>query len=205
MACRALLRRRKVVSDYLEASAWSIQNFQKFSSYQSTRYSGGFTSVGNHLSQSSDRVEDHGEVSSFSTSGLLWHRSGGITLHGHGNVGITMPVRLGLISPMGHTLLPSTIRYSSTATAKQPDSGSDDEDNEDLVAKKKKEASPEECDQAVEGLSSAKAKAKAKQFQETQKVAKSVLQRVWATLLGIGPALQAVASMSRLENFVNTI
>nr|GMD85371.1 mitochondrial proton/calcium exchanger protein-like isoform X1 [Ipomoea batatas] len=195
MACRALLRRRKVISDYLEASAWSIQNFHKFSSNQSTRYSGGFTSVGNHISQCSDRVEDHGEVSSFSTSGLLWHRSGGITLHGHGNVGITMPARLGLISPLGHTLLPYTVRYSSTATAKQPDSGSDDENN-DLVAKKK-EASPEECDQAVEGLSSAKAKAKAIQFQESNKVAKSVLQRVWATLLGIGPALQAVASMSR--------
>ncbi|MCD9559063.1 hypothetical protein HAX54_016792 [Datura stramonium] len=60
-------------------------------------------------------------------------------------------------------------------------------------------SSPEECDQAVVGLSTAVAKAKvSKRLQESQKVAKSVIQRVWATLLGIGPALRAVASMSRL-------
>nr|CAN63817.1 hypothetical protein VITISV_010338 [Vitis vinifera] len=61
----------------------------------------------------------------------------------------------------------------------------------------RKEASPQECDQAVEGLSTAKAKAKAKQLLESQKGAKSPLQKTWAMLLGIGPALRAVASMSR--------
>ncbi|XP_057249621.1 uncharacterized protein LOC104889044 isoform X3 [Beta vulgaris subsp. vulgaris] len=86
------------------------------------------------------------------------------------------------------------VRHASTATAGQPDY--DDEENEELAAKKKKEASPEECDQAVVGLSAAKAKVKAK-LQDSQKGAKSVLGRVWATLLGIGPALRAIASMSR--------
>lgn len=86
--------------------------------------------------------------------------------------------------------------HYSTSTAGHPDVGGNT-DNEQKISKKVKEASPEECDQAVEGLSSVKAKAKAKQLQETQKDAKSMLQKVWAMLLGIGPALRAVASMSR--------
>lgn len=51
-----------------------------------------------------------------------------------------------------------------------------------MAAKKKKEASPEGCDQAIEGLSTAdaKAKAKAKRLQESEKVDISVLQRVRA-------------------------
>ncbi|GMH10509.1 hypothetical protein Nepgr_012350 [Nepenthes gracilis] len=42
---------------------------------------------------------------------------------------------------------------------------------------------------------------RAKQQQESQKSDKPILQRVWAMLLGIGPALKAVASMSRLVPF----
>ncbi|CAD6263202.1 unnamed protein product [Miscanthus lutarioriparius] len=60
----------------------------------------------------------------------------------------------------------------------------------------KKEASPEECDQAVEGLSTAKAKAK---LEEVQKADQSVVQKFWAKLLGIGPALRLIASMSRAD------
>ncbi|ESW31556.1 hypothetical protein PHAVU_002G247800 [Phaseolus vulgaris] len=71
------------------------------------------------------------------------------------------------------------------------------EENDEAVAKKRKEASPEECDQAVEGLTTAKAKAMAKRSQESQKEVQSVLRRVWTAFLGIGPALRAVASMSR--------
>jgi hypothetical protein len=50
---------------------------------------------------------------------------------------------------------------------------------------KKKETSPEKCDQAVEGLSTAKAKAKAKQVQESIKASQLVMQKFWARLLGI--------------------
>ncbi|KAL8166222.1 hypothetical protein V2J09_007721 [Rumex salicifolius] len=81
--------------------------------------------------------------------------------------------------------------YSSAATAGQPPERGRSDQNEEA----RKEPSPEECDQAVEGLSSAKAKAK--KLQESQKVEKSVLERIWAIVLGIGPALRAVASMSR--------
>ncbi|CAH1415399.1 unnamed protein product [Lactuca virosa] len=53
--------------------------------------------------------------------------------------------------------------------------------------------SPEECDQAVEGLSSSKAKAKTKKVKES----KSIFHRTCGVLSGIRPALRVVASMSR--------
>ncbi|XP_024983218.1 LETM1 domain-containing protein LETM2, mitochondrial-like isoform X2 [Cynara cardunculus var. scolymus] len=92
-------------------------------------------------------------------------------------------------------LVSQSSSFASIATAHQPNLGGEDEDNEKVS--KRKEASPEECDQAVEGLSSAKAKVKAKQVSEPPKAARSIFQRIWAMLLGIGPALRAVASMSR--------
>lgn len=114
--------------------------------------------------------------------------------------------RLGFISGttvgISHRWMSQSIRNASTAAtaaaaAKQTEP-IDDEENERLAAKKKKQASPEDCDQAVQGLSTAKA-AKAKKLQESQKdkSAKPMLQKVWATFLGIGPAFKAVASMSR--------
>ncbi|RCV17465.1 hypothetical protein SETIT_3G222000v2 [Setaria italica] len=102
--------------------------------------------------------------------------------------------------PMGARSLLQSVRTASTATAGQPKMDMDDEQSEDQKQnKKKKEASPEECDQAVEGLSTAKAKAKAKQVQESLKAGQSVMQKFWGRILGIGPALRAVASMSRAD------
>ncbi|KAK6915793.1 LETM1-like, ribosome-binding domain [Dillenia turbinata] len=75
---------------------------------------------------------------------------------------------------------------------------------EDQVPKQIQEASPDQCDQAVEGLTTVKAKAKAKQLQESQKCAKSIISRLWAMLLGIGPAFRAIASMSR-EDWANKL
>lgn len=94
----------------------------------------------------------------------------------------------GLNAPIGVRWLS---QMSSAAKQHEP------EDIDETVAKKRKEASPEECDQAVEGLSTAKAKAMAKRAQESQKEVQSVLRKVWTAFLGIGPALRAVASMSR--------
>jgi LETM1 and EF-hand domain-containing protein 1 len=90
------------------------------------------------------------------------------------------------------------VRWLSQSSSAAATAKNDEPESDDLVAKKRKEASPEECDQAVEGLTTAKAKAMAKRLQEPQKDVQSVFQRVWATFLGIGPALRAVASMSRL-------
>ncbi|XP_061368540.1 uncharacterized protein LOC133311501 [Gastrolobium bilobum] len=88
-------------------------------------------------------------------------------------------------------------RYISMSAADQSGLGSSNEGNEKSATKQKKEASPEECDEAVEGLSSVKAKAKAKQLQEPPKSAESILKRLWAQILGIGPAFRAIMSMSR--------
>lgn len=89
------------------------------------------------------------------------------------------------------------MRHASTATAGQPETRSGNSQSKEKASKQVKEASPEDCDQAVEGLSTAKAKVKAKQMLESQKSDDSLLKRMWATLLGIGPALRAIASMSR--------
>lgn len=200
MASRAILRQWKVLSDYLNVSARSILSFQNLGHSQSnpSLESHSFTSLASSSSQCSDCSRDHHEVTvgneellKFTASGKLWRGSNGILLSGYGNR------KLEFVSHVGVRLMSHSIRYASTATAKQPDLGSDDEEDEEMVSKKRKEALPEECDEAVVGLSTAKAKAKAKRLHESQKVAKSVLQRVWATLLGIGPALRAVASMSR--------
>jgi LETM1 and EF-hand domain-containing protein 1 len=57
------------------------------------------------------------------------------------------------------------------------------------------EPTPEQCDEAVVDLSSAKAKAK--KVQEVQNKEASILTKIWSFFLGIGPMLKAIASMSR--------
>lgn len=202
MASRAILRKRRVVSDYLNVSARSIQCFQSLGHGLSSQHadSHGLKSAANHSSGDIDRMKKgdtilpmNEDLLNFSALGLFRRKCYGDMVSGY----VTGGSQFG--SPTGMRFMPQSVRYASTAAAGQRDVGSDNEDNEDLAAKKRKEASPEECDQAVEGLSSAKAKAKAKRLQESEKVAKSILQRVKAILLGIGPALRAVASMSRLK------
>ncbi|XP_039034821.1 mitochondrial proton/calcium exchanger protein-like [Hibiscus syriacus] len=95
--------------------------------------------------------------------------------------------------PLGVLWFSQSVRSASTATAGKPNNHG----NEQQASKKVKEASPEECDQAVEGLSTVKAKAKAKQVQDSNKSAQLFIKKLWAMILGIGPALRAVASMSR--------
>jgi len=102
------------------------------------------------------------------------------------------------VFPLGIRCFLQSVRTTSN-TAGQPQvniMGKQSED--DKKKQQKKEASPEECDQAVEGLSTAKAKAKAK-LEEVQKTDQSIIQKFWAKLLGIGPALRLVASMSRAD------
>ncbi|KAL6223693.1 hypothetical protein ACLB2K_002552 [Fragaria x ananassa] len=93
---------------------------------------------------------------------------------------------------------PLGVRTVTTAAAPAKPSPDDDRN-----IGKRKQASPEDCDQAVQGLSSTAKAAKAKKLQDSQKVSK-MLKKVWATFLGIGPALRAVASMSR-EDWSNKI
>ena len=103
----------------------------------------------------------------------------------------------GEVNPLGLRWTIEYVRHLSTAPAGKPEL--DGVDNIKESVKPKKEPSPEECDQAVEGLSSvkAKAKAKAKQLKDSSKGVKFILKKMRAILLGIGPALRAIASMSR--------
>lgn len=198
MASRAIFRRRKFL-DHLNSPVHVIRGFSSFEQCRSTQ------ELDSQFSKCvADRpfAEDDGgkkrygaliskeNLLSFSEIGFLKHNPCGRKVTIYGNA------RSDIVFPLGLRWMPQVIRNASTATAGQPDMGGD-EANEEQNTKHIKEASPEDCDQAVEGLSNVKAKAKAKQLQESKKDAKSVVQKFWAKLLGIGPALRAVASMSR--------
>ncbi|MFS7906965.1 putative EF-hand domain, letm1 ribosome-binding domain-containing protein [Helianthus anomalus] len=193
MASRAILRRRRFISDYLHVSGRSVQGL---SHGVGTRYSdlrdssptpnNTIDKLGNTKYIDADLTR-RDDLTNLSALGLFrtqkFH-----TIAGYGTSGNTLLVRVKFLS--------QSSSFSTVASAPKPATGNDEEDKEPT---KRKEASPEECDQAVEGLTTAKAKikAKAKQVTESQKPANSILKKTWAMLLGIGPALRAVASMSR--------
>lgn len=107
--------------------------------------------------------------------------------------------RIDLFSLSRHGSVSQCTCHFSTTASNKPRLGGSNGGNEQSAVKQKKEASPEECDEAVLGLTSVKAKAKAKQFQEPHKSAISIMKKLWAKILGIGPALRTVASMSRFK------
>ncbi|RHN47140.1 putative EF-hand domain pair, letm1 ribosome-binding domain-containing protein [Medicago truncatula] len=109
----------------------------------------------------------------------------------------TEKIELVSLSRLGWTF--QSVRNISTASANQSSLGSNSggNGNEKSDTKQKKEASPEECDEAVEDLSTIKAKAKAKQLQEPHKSTESIVKKFWAMILGIGPAFRAILLMSR--------
>lgn len=199
MASRALVRRKSVISSYLHSSVRSVQYLQCLGHGHAPLYRDlhGYSNITELPSADVDRKSN--------STALLIAKDNLPSNHGVGhlrgmcgNAGyVRGNVQQELMYPLGlRWMLPFT-RHASTAAVKKQELGSDDEGNEDLVAKRRKEASAEDCDEAVADLSSAKAKAKAKKLQDSQRAAQSLLQRAWATLLGVGPALRAVASMSR--------
>nr|XP_043610022.1 mitochondrial proton/calcium exchanger protein-like [Erigeron canadensis] len=199
MASRALLRRRRLFTDYIHTPGRSIQSLSHGFSTACSDSRDSTPSLDNTFKDSGRTksvdashatIKRHEDVKTLSALGLFrMQKCYGIT--GHGTMGRMLPMRVNTIS--------QSLNFATVATAPKPQLGGDEEDKEQ-VAKKRKEASPEECDQAVEGLTSAKAKAKAKQV-ESQKtgIVKSILKKTWAMLLGIGPALKMVASMSRKD------
>lgn len=202
MTSRAILRRKNFLCNYLNRPTYLTRGLPSF------EY--GHTTASNYFERSS--LVGFSIHSSEDTDG---GREGGLSRVTKDELSKPLPVgflkhdffqmsnfkygvgRVSFISPLQASLISQSVRYGSTATAGQPER----DRNEQRATKQIKEASPEDCDQAVEGLSTVKAKAtaKAKQMQDIQKSAKSVVQRVWAALLGIGPALRAVASMSRFR------
>ncbi|XP_044496889.1 mitochondrial proton/calcium exchanger protein-like [Mangifera indica] len=198
MSSRLILRRKSYLINSLNRPTWLIRGFSSFENGQSSASNelqqSSWVGISSHLSEDTDHGHEgdlssvtKGEISKYLAREFLRYNSSPVPNLGYG-VG-----RVNLFSPLGSTWMSQSVRYSSIATAGQREN----DGNEQQTAKQVKEASPEECDQAVEGLSTVKAKAKAKQIQDSQKSAKSLVQRVWAMLLGIGPALRAVASMSR--------
>jgi LETM1 and EF-hand domain-containing protein 1, mitochondrial len=202
MASRAIARRRKYLLEHVNTPILSSSStFQhgRIGLEAEPRTSQQF------LDQSSgDSKSEKGQYSVNLTkrnlaglaNGFLRRPAHGISLSycGIGNNDFGLPLRARSMLQSFHT--------SSTATAGQPKLDIDSEHSEDQKQNtKKKKASPEECDQAVEGLSTVKAKAKAKQVPESLKASQSVVQKFWARLLGIGPALRAIASMSRSQFF----
>ncbi|XVE84391.1 hypothetical protein DITRI_Ditri17bG0008800 [Diplodiscus trichospermus] len=198
MASRAILRRKRFISDYLNASSRTIPTFQCLGHPTQKLESHSYRSSVDYRSEDFNHVKNldinsvvKQDFLGFPRLGYFGNRCQGISVLGPGSA------RFQFNSPLSARLMSYFVRHASTATAKQLEPDSDGEGNEELVAKRRKEASAEECDQAVEGLSTAKAKVQAKRLQNSHRVAKSILQRVWATFLGIGPSLRAVASMNR--------
>ncbi|KAM0901156.1 hypothetical protein ACQ4PT_020166 [Festuca glaucescens] len=197
MASRAIIRRRKYYLEHTNAPLLLHSSNSIFG-----RGTFGFDvqlSTVCHLSEQNSgdsdrekglstlRKRDHLGLS----NGFLWRPTLGASLASYES----KARNLGF--PLGARYFLQPVRTASK-TAGQPKTGVLNEQSEDQK-QPKKEASPEECDQAVEGLSTAKAKAKAKQVQEVQKTDQSIIQKFWARLLGIGPALRVVAAMSRAD------
>ncbi|GMP26827.1 hypothetical protein CsSME_00003104 [Camellia sinensis var. sinensis] len=145
MASRAIVRRRRLLSDYLNVSVCSVQSFQNLGHGQSRKCldSSGLSPSANNPSQGLNGTKDRGAILAvndyllnLSALGLLRRRCFGITTSG------CAMGRSQFISSIGDRLMPQSIHYSFTFAAHQPDLGSDDEDNEDFVAKKRKETSP---------------------------------------------------------------
>lgn len=188
MASRALLRRRKYLVQSLSEHVHTIQCLSSVERQGKLGYENirGLNSDSGYISHFEDgKLLSFLKNKDFHTNRLLQspNFSNGVG-------------RLEFPYPLGYRLVRQSM-CSSVATASKPESGNDHDKKGEKITSQTKEASPEECDEAVEGLSLAKAKAKAMKLEESQKSEISIMQRVRSFLLGIGPALRAIASMSR--------
>ncbi|KAG7629121.1 unnamed protein product [Arabidopsis thaliana] len=196
MASRAIVRRKNIISDYLNVYARSIQSFQYIGNSSQTVHSHAYHSGINRPPVETKPVTEH---KSFTRRDglLLLSRNGYFNRSFHGFHSSGFGYGSSEVGPsLGMRYMSLSIRNATTVAAKKPE---EEDKKVDELAKNRKEASPEECDQAVESLSSVKAKAKAKRLQESKKVARSIVQRAWAIVLKIGPAIKAVASMNRAD------
>ncbi|KAG5013974.1 hypothetical protein JHK82_026109 [Glycine max] len=163
-----------------------------------TRIIFGFSSVGHAQPLESSELEgkkiftvNKDDLAAYAASRFISHSSFRVSSFGF----ISDKIELVYLSRLGW--LSRCSRNISTASAGQSGLTSSYKGSEQSATIQKKEASPEECDEAVEGLSNIKAKAKAKQMQEPKKSADSILRKLWTRILGIGPAFRTIMSMSR--------
>ncbi|KAG6408421.1 hypothetical protein SASPL_131432 [Salvia splendens] len=172
MASGVILRRRKTLSDYLSLSLRSIQTFHTSGCGQSCSPS--YASITDHNPHNIDLLREKQKTSTLCKKplnpvalGVCSPKAYEITALRYGNV------RLDFNCLMGARMISQSRCYASTATARQPDPRNDDEDIEEMTAKRKKKL-------LLKNIT-----------------VKPILKKLWATFLGIGPALRAVASMSR--------
>ncbi|KAG1331268.1 LETM1-like protein [Cocos nucifera] len=201
MASRVIARGKKYLLEHLNVPA---RPYSSFSSFGHERFAhDANTRIMHRVSkQNTDNADCQEEAAAIAKEDLLRFYAKGFLKHPPSGIYVAS-FRYGrqdFTLPLGVRWLSQSVHTASTATAGQPEMGGGEEQNEDQNQKQIKEVLPEECDQAVEGLSTAKAKAKAKQMQESKKTTQSMIHKFWARLLGIGPALRAVASMSRISS-----
>ncbi|KAI8537361.1 hypothetical protein RHMOL_Rhmol09G0018100 [Rhododendron molle] len=124
MASRAILRKRRFVSDYLNVSARSIQCFQSLGLGLSSQHadSHGPNSAANHSSGDIDRMKKgdtilpiNEDLLNFSALGLFRRKCYGDMVSGY----VTGGSQFG--SPTGMRLKLQSVRYASTAAAGQRD------------------------------------------------------------------------------------
>ena len=197
MASRAILRRRKDILRHTNVPILSP-------SFTSTIGQGQFGCEVDHQRSvcffSKESLADSNHAMAHYTlnkrklcrlsSGFTWRPTCEVSLPTYGSRAQNF------VFPLGARCFLQSVRTASNTTGQGQVNIMDKQSEDEKQKQQKKEASPEECDQAVEGLSTAKAKAKAK-LEEVQKSDQSVVQKFWAKLLGIGPALRLIASMSR--------
>ncbi|XP_058101895.1 uncharacterized protein LOC131246043 [Magnolia sinica] len=198
MASRAIMRRKKFFLEHLNITTHSIQSISSLGHGRSTHDPDSWVpnGVADHPSPDNNGGS-HRDTVLRANDGLLRLSAIGFLKHSSCESSIVgrRYAKSEIVFPLGIRWISQTVHTASTAPANQPEMGGDETSVENT--KQKKEASPEECDEAVEDLSTAKAKAKAKQMQESQKDIPSVVKKFWSMLLGVRPALRVVASMSR--------
>lgn len=192
MASRAILHRRKCLFDSVNKSTCLVRGFSSFKDRGPSPDSSdwGWRASCPSVDRDDRDPSDCTDGKSVKSLLKLFPRSTPFAHVSKGSLSrpsYSSDARVGSVTQL--------VRFYSAAG--QPKLKDDDANNEHSSVKQKNEASAEECDQAVEGLSTIKAKAKAKQLLEAQKDEKPLLKKIWATLLGIGPALRAIAAMSR--------
>ncbi|KAF7002390.1 hypothetical protein CFC21_017888 [Triticum aestivum] len=196
MASRAIIRRRKYILEHTNGPR--LLHSCKFTSGQGTFGCDVEHNTVSHVPQQNSGDSSHEKQQFTLRNRCLLGLSNGFLRRPALGVPLASYESKTHISvfPLGARYFRQSVRAASE-TAGQPKSGIKNGKSEDQN-QPEKEASPEECDQAVEGLSTAKAKAKA-MVQEVQKTDQSIIQKFWATLLGIGPALRVIASMGRAD------
>uniref|UniRef100_K3Y5K8 Mitochondrial proton/calcium exchanger protein n=1 Tax=Setaria italica TaxID=4555 RepID=K3Y5K8_SETIT len=184
MASRAIIRRRKDILQHtnvpiLSSASTSTTGQGKFGCEVDQRYECLF-------SEDSLAHSNHAKVQHTLSKQNLYGLSSGFTCRP--TFGVSPPGygsrAQNFVFPLGVRCFLQSVRTTSNTTGQPQVSIMGKQSEDDKEKQQKKEASPEECDQAVEGLRTAKAKAKAK-LEEVQKTDQSIIQKFWAKLLDV--------------------